>query len=271
MLPPSDTLPGAGDRPTPRLHGVRSFACYYGFGNLQALGHFDLLLLHPGAHTSDQLAFLRTRGARVLAYLSLGEQSGDVPDAPWHLRTAEGLRWENPAWGTVYVDTRDPAWTRWVVETQLPRLRASYDGVFLDTLDTAEQFPQLHQGTVALVLAIRRAWQDAVVIINRGFCVLDRVEPAIDGLVFEAFTSYCREGQYGNWTSRDLSFNAHLAARVNALRRSRGWPVFSLDYAAPNEATRAAYALGRARRFGFVPYVSTGSLNEVFCLPAERR
>ena len=47
-----------------------------------------------------------------------------------------------------------------------------YDGIFLDTIDTASAFPQTKEGMIRLVQALRTALPDAPIVLNQGFPLL---------------------------------------------------------------------------------------------------
>jgi endo-alpha-1,4-polygalactosaminidase (GH114 family) len=75
------------------------------------------------------------------------------------------------------------------------------------------------------------------------------------------------------WSDYDFAAKAYLrrddnaaqqrAAPLQSLRRQR-LAVFTLEYAAPNDAAWVEQLIGRSRTKGFVPYVSTIGLDRVF-------
>ncbi len=254
-----------------RLSDVRSYAVYYQYGNIEALRRFDLIILQPGAHSAADLASLRSGGAIVLAYLSVGEEPATSPAAEWHLRRADGGVARNPDWGTVYVDTRHPAWRHHLVHDRIPFIREAFDGLFLDTLDSVDRLPHLYQGTVGLVRAIRRAWDDAALVVNRGFSVLEAVCGCVDGVVFESFSTYGSSGGYHDWAGGALRYNETQAAGIHALQLRRPLAAFALDYASARDTRRVERAARRARRFGLLPYVTTADLGQIFFFPETVR
>ncbi len=245
-----------------RLGPVRSYACYYGAGQLAALARRSLVILQPGHYGPSDLAELRAAGTRALAYLSLGETASAGPETPWLLRDgANGLA-TNAEWGTHYIDMRSEAFAREQLEEVIPAvLGRGFDGLFLDGLDAQDRFPMLRDAAVALVRSIRGRLPDAVLVANRAFTILDRIVDSLDGVMFESFTSYCRAGRYYDWSDGDLAWSEERARALRTLCPSL--LVLALDYAHPDDRARIAASVGRARAHGFVPYVGTMALDRL--------
>lgn len=249
-----------------RLGPVRSYACYYGAGHLSELAQLSLAILQPGNYRPRELAELRAAGTRTIAYLSLGETSSVGRETAWLLRDAAQRPIRNPEWNTYYVDVRQEAFAREVLEAMIPSLLdAGFDGLFLDTLDVQDRFPELRAGFVALVKSIRARYPDAILVANRGFTILGEIAPALDGVMFESFTSYYRAGRYRDWSDADLAWSDETA---RALReRAPALVVLALDYALPEDHPRIDASVRRARAHGFVPYVGTVALDRLYYHP----
>jgi polysaccharide biosynthesis protein PelA len=251
------------------LQNLDSYAGYYGSGRLDELTKFPLVILQPDHYQPTEIEALRAKGTLTLSYLSLGEDNTLVEGAPWYMRTAAGDPRINPDWQTYYIDTRHPAWRQHVLSTRIPAILAQsrFDGLFLDTLDSQDLFPEIRGGTISLVHAIRAAYPNAILVANRGFTLLEQIAADLDGVMFESFSTYYRAGHYHNWDTLDRENNERLADWINRLRLTYPLTLFALDYALPHEKERIEYAVRRARVHGFIPYVTTANLSQLYYLP----
>jgi hypothetical protein len=248
---------------------VRTWVCYYGSADRTAeLARFDLAVLDPATPLPPRAP--DGRPIR-LGYLSLGEVDKKGP----HARLVKGRPFvigEDGFWESWKVDARSPEWQRLVLERLAPGvLAAGFDGLFLDTLDTAldleaeqpERFKGMGEALAGLVREIRRRWPGAYLCQNRGFAVLDRTARDIDFLLLEGLSStmnhdsaaYVRVADTGRaW----LTDQAESARRLNP-----GLVILSLDYAGPEDEALAQEALAFARKNRFVPYVGDYLLDAV--------
>jgi polysaccharide biosynthesis protein PelA len=243
------------------LTGVSTFACYYGPNRLAQIAAYDLVIVQAAHHAPAALAALRARGVRVAAYLSIGEAPAAEADPRWTLLDpATGASARNEQWDTVFVDCRSEAWRALLLDARIPQLlELGVDGLFLDTVDVQEAYPATRPGVEQLLGEIRDRFPASTLLINRGFGMLDTVRAIADGLVFESFTSYHDGAGYRAWAGQDLAWTAQMATRL--ARSLGGKPVFTVDYAAPEDAALRERAERRARAYGFVPFVGTRHLD----------
>lgn len=240
---------------------IDRFACYYGPDRLADLAAFDLLILQPGHYTLAEISHLQQAGCTCLAYLSLGELPEPEASPSWLLRHPEtGQKLVNPRWRTAYLDCRLPAWQDDVVLRQAPAILArGFAGLFLDTVDVQELFPATRPGVAHLIGRLRASFPAARLMVNRGFSLLPQIMPALDGVLFEAFTTHCQDGSYAAWAGPDLLWTEGKAAELRALCGDR--PILALDYAAPDDDSLRQLAQARAARHGFASFVSTRYLD----------
>jgi polysaccharide biosynthesis protein PelA len=252
-----------------RLHNIQSYACYYGAGQLDQLQRFSLVILQPENYGPSEIAGLRAHGTLNLGYLSLGESAVLVEGASWYLRDSAGCLIKNPDWNTYYIDVRDPAWLQHLLKTRIPAILeyGCFDGLFLDTLDSQDLFPEIRSGSIALVRAIHTAFPDAILVANRGFTILEHIAADLDGVVFECFSLYHRAGRYSTWNSPEREYNDRLAGWLQILGCTYPLAVFTLDYALPGDKASIEYAVGRAHAYGFLPYLTTANLDQLYYLP----
>ena len=187
------TIPERSTR-RPLLGAVSSFACYYGPGALARLADYDVAILQVAHYTPQALATLRAAGVRVAAYLSVGEVTAIEAESAgeaWLLRDpAQGTPVVNPRWGTLLVDCRSAAWQAYLIEVRIPALLGrGAEGLFLDTVDVPEAYPEVRSGLEALLTRLRARFPERPLLINRGFSILNTALTVADGFVFEAFTT----------------------------------------------------------------------------------
>ncbi|MEJ5308282.1 MAG: endo alpha-1,4 polygalactosaminidase [Anaerolineae bacterium] len=242
------------------LHPSR-FACYYGLDRLDRLAEYDLVIVQAELYTAADLKGLQERGTLPFGYLSLSEVADTETTAPWALREGKaGTVVRNPHWQTVLVDCRTPAWQRFVLDEQIPRLVAhGIYGLFLDTVDVDPRFAETWPGVAQLLRRIRWEHPELALLTNRGFSILDAVAETVDGVVFESFSTYYDEAGYAAWTGTDLQWTEQAAVRLQAVMGTR--PILALDYAPPDDQPLRLYAERRARAYGFIPFVGVGHLD----------
>lgn len=263
----------ATPRPRPQIH---SYACYYGSDRLEELAQFDLLVLQPNAYNPEDIAFLKSHGATVLAYISVGEDdelhrdSGTGPGgwAPWYLDQFTGPGFTKPGadktpdtnaeWGSYYVDPSHPRWRKHTKEKIRELKKSGYDGVFVDTAQiprnvfTIDTEKTIEKGMETLVRKLRTWWPSGYLLVNNGFEHLEEWKDTFDGLMLENFTEVSN-GKIDPEHSEDME---KISRHINHYRQTLGhpWDVFTLDYL-PNQKPLIAEALRRSQASGFLPAV----------------
>ncbi|GAA4017982.1 hypothetical protein GCM10022631_33490 [Deinococcus rubellus] len=247
----------AGSPLESRLSDIGSYSVYYGnkAADVQKLLNYDLAIVQPSTVNAAQIKMLRDNGTRVVAYMTIGELDRNNAAAP-----AVDPSWilgENKNWGSKFIDASQPGWQKIVADEAAKLKGQGFDGFFLDTLDTADLYPKIGPGLVKIVQDLRAAYPDVVIVQNRGFALLNQTAPSIDAVMFENFSSQYSFDQktYGS-VNGDPSF-------VEALSK-RGLKVLALDYAQPEQQDVITRDYQRAKSFGFVPYVSTITLDKVY-------
>lgn len=248
---------------------VTNLACYYGYGRLEELARYDLVVLQPFAYNPEDIAFLQSRGTRVLGYISVGEDdelkrdNGRGPGgyAPWYVDEFTGPGTQKPGpdgipdtnadWGSYYVDPSHPRWQRHLKE-RLKQMRKYYgfDGIFVDTVLIPQNvFTQpledkMQQGMKSLIQNLRRWWKSGYILLNNGWQDLESWKNLMDGLMIENFAEH-HQGEM-----------ERLARHIRHVRNSQGfrWDVFTLDYL-PRSSPMVSQARALSRSYGFVPVV----------------
>lgn len=233
---------------------------------------YDLAILDPDTH--PDLEPLKGH-VTLIAYVSLGEAETyrfyweTVKDRPWVLE-------ENPNWGgNHYVDIRSPEWQDLLVREVVPRIKAQgFDGLFLDTVDTAaflesrdaKRFAGSRQAMIQLVKRLHEAFPDLLLIPNNGFEVLEAIAPVVQGVVTESLCSM-PDFEAGGYRTSDPEDRGFREAALHKMMKRYGLAVFNIDYVAPGDLPMAHECVKDAHQNGFKPFVTQKDLDR---LPAFR-
>ncbi|MCJ7512121.1 MAG: endo alpha-1,4 polygalactosaminidase [Anaerolineales bacterium] len=242
-----------------RIKSVDDYIVYYGQGQADALSRFDLAIVQPETLSEAEIRQLRRRGTLVVAYLSIGEAE---PGRPWYTDGRVDPRWLlglNKNWGSYFVDANQPGWQRLMVSLTGDFIQKGFDGVFLDTVDTVDAYPQTRQGMIATIKGLRQAFPEALILQNRGFGLVPELASDLDGVMFEdVSTTYDFDKE--EYVNTD---NSDEITTMIELHEQTGLPVLALDYAPPDNPGMAFRAVEIARSHGFIPAVSTINLDEI--------
>lgn len=246
-----------------QLAAVERWAPVFGGFDPRLITGFDLAVVdavpQPDGYrdaTPEDVDLLHRRGMLVLAYLSVGtverwrHYAADVPSS-WTLAPVEG--WE----GERYVDARVRGWRDLMRREARALAAAGFDGLYLDNLDVAEEFPRTRSGVVALVRELRRAVPDMLLVAQNGLSVTGRIP--IDAIAHEDVFARWNGSAYVPTAAAETR---RLVRALHRLHERRGVPVFTLDYALPGSEL-AQEAVERSLAAGFHPTVSVLDLDQL--------
>ncbi|WP_201831078.1 endo alpha-1,4 polygalactosaminidase [Microvirga zambiensis] len=248
----------------------KSLMVYYG-DRYDTIPDDDSLLIIEDREAAEP--FVRRRiESTILGYVSIAEVHSGRPYYS-RLRSKGALGAPNPAWPDAYfVDVRSDAWRSLLLNEIIPAiLKNGYQGIFLDTLDSAEtlerQDPVKFKGMIAaaadLVRAIRSAFPSIIIMVNRGYAILPLIPGEFDYLLGESVRSTfnAKTGTYYRRTEQDIEWQR--ARMLEARDRDPSLQLFSLDYWDPKDRAGLAKLYAEARADGFVPYVATPDLMKI--------
>lgn len=242
-----------------------STAFFYGAAPpVAALAQFDRVVVE--AESLSDLAGLRSAGAEVFAYVSVGEAEG------WRASASalpEGLfLGANSAWRSRIADLSQPGWRHYLIEQRMAALwQGGYRGFFLDTLDSyqrvardADEARAQSRALVALIREISGRFPGARLLLNRGFAELPEIAPLAVGLVAESLFQGWNPatGQYQPVAESERRW---LLARLQEAHLRHGLPVTVIDYVPPEQPQLAHATARQIEALGFIPWVSTPGLD----------
>jgi len=216
---------------------------------------YDWVVLPPENETPESLEerrFYLKKHAKLLAYLPVGELRKEEGELFKELHIGKVERW-----GSKAVDFRSPAYREWLLKRARELVKRGFDGFFLDTLDTyrafapKEEWESYEKALEELIRELRRRFPEKLLVLNRGFEVLPKVEELVDAVVVESLFM----GLEGPVKEED---RAWLLERLKGLKV----PVIVVDYVPPEEQELRREVAEKIRSLGFIPYVADGSLSE---------
>lgn len=262
-------------RKTPELT-IRSWACNYNeFARPEELTKFDLVVVDADAH--PDLSLLKKNHTRVIGYLSLGEVGEyrwywpDIQNRPWVLH-------KNQHWDSHMIDVRSPEWQELILETIIPDiLKQGFDGLFLDTIDNAEylekyhaekKYPGAEAAMIKLIHAIRQRYPRTTLLANRGFSLLDAISVDVDAVVAESVFTRA-DLKKGEIYLRPAAEVEPVVEKLQRTARRCGVRILNLEYFSPARQKNIEKLISKARSHGFIPYVSTVSLDSTYTFTLE--
>ncbi len=244
----------------------KNWLCYYGNAiNPRIYNTFDLIVFDGYYH--PPLDFRTGTSPRILGYLSVGEIDGKGPY--WDLvKDMPFLIKENSRWGSWIVDVRDHAWQELLFETFIPSiLDHGFDGLFLDTFDSAltvQNFEGMDRALIDITKRIKATFPDTCIALNRGLTILPYLAHTIDYVVVEGLYSVYAGHDEGYIPVDNYAQNLLLTQIDEGLLENPGLPVLTLDYASQEQTKLIKGAVSFSKIRGFIPYVGTYKLDEVF-------
>ncbi len=264
---------GCETKTTPPRRGlkdIRNYVCYYGPDKVNEMSNFDAVILEARHHSKNDIAQLKNSGTLAIGYITIGEDDLFHKNADWYFdRDKDGKPDKNANWNSWYADARSTNWRAHVVhkKARAVLVEKECDGIFLDTIDTAQLYPESRDGMIQLIRELREAYPRAIILQNRGFDVISDTADMVDGLMYEAFSVHYNfnDKTYARLSDSNLRWSRQLAVNTLApLMKKTGLVVLALDYAEPGQKELIQFAYDRARHFGFVPYVATINLQKIF-------
>lgn len=139
------------------------------------------------------------------------------------------------------------------------------DGIFMDTIDDSDVYPQMGNLMAALVNNLK-ANTGTKLISNRGFTNLNNFIQSCVGVMFESWLTGWNEntGAYYQLTDADsLTFNNQVNAQLFNLRMKHTFDVYSLNYCNADASGNALrlYCAEEDRKKGYLSWTSTIDLN----------
>lgn len=251
---------------------IEDWLCYYGavFGP-DIYSRFDLVVLDGANH--PPLPYHIDNKPIILGYVNVGE--ADVKSPFWSFAEHKPfLAKRNEFWDSWIVDVRDPSWHNLLFENVIPSIiEQGFDGLFLDTFDSSlsllegkegEKFKGIENALAEITMRIKTEYPEILVAVNRGLPALPYIGKYIDFVVIEDLYSYYASHDKGYIKVDNTSQEILLDLVSRGLQANPDITVLTLDYASTEQIEMAKDAIRFSREKGFIPYVSTYKLDQIF-------
>lgn len=238
----------------------------------QNLAAFDLCVLDPAAEADLEPG--HSLGNRFLAYVSAVEaRPGSVNET---VAKAEGIPFagKNESWGTRLMDVAHPAWLAAMMgQVVRPAMVKGFDGIFLDTVDSAALLGKAIPGhekparaaIAALIREIKLKYPDKSIVVNRGFELLPDVRALVSGVLVESVYRTC-DPKTRAYAAVSAEGTAWVVERIRQVQQL-GLPVYAVDYVPAAEKQLAKATADKLAALGCVPFVTTIDLQGVALAP----
>ncbi|AEF96358.1 endo alpha-1,4 polygalactosaminidase [Methanotorris igneus] len=230
---------------------IDNFWVYYGSNNIEKLSRYDLVIIEPYNYKKEDIQKLKSLNPniKVIAYLSIGEVS---KDRPYFKECQKIIVGKNQNWNSYYINISSPIWQKIILNEVKKFKNMGFDGVFLDTVDSAIYTNQKKE-VIELIKKIRQENSNILIIQNRGFEVVDKTAPYIDGVLFEDFTTYYdfknKKAYY--WKGSDLNWINAQSEKLKNLKEKYNLVILTLDYV--NDIEMAKKCIEHAKKYNFIP------------------
>ncbi|NPA42110.1 MAG: polysaccharide deacetylase [Aquificae bacterium] len=206
--------------------------------------------------------FYLKRRAKLIGYISVGEIERYREYLSEIERFAIG---ENPMWNSLVADIRKEEYRRFLIEVVAKGIaERGFDGFLLDTLDSyrlvakEEEYPQFKKSLVEFIKALKEKYPDKLIILNRGFELLEEVHQIVDGVVVESlFRGLNEKREYVEVEREARKEVIKLAEKA----KKYGLPVIVIDYVPPENPKLALETAHRIKKLGFIPYIADKELS----------
>ena len=252
----SQSADAASDPILPRI-----YVSYHSTPSPADLAPFDWCILEPSAKVD--LVPGQRLGQTFLAYVSAveaGHGTLNEKEAEKHSVPVVG---RNDDWHSMLLDVEDDHWLPMMLDVVVPAaIGDRFDGVFIDTLDSAQRLPgysgRTKESLAALIRGIRERYPQKKIVINRGFELLPAVASMIDGVLVESVyrTFDAKTRAYRAVAEADTAW---LTQRIREVQ-AHGRPVFALDYVSPDEPELAMKTARQLEALGCSAFISTPDL-----------
>lgn len=235
---------------------------------------YDLVVFDATRH--PDFAALQPK-TTVLGYVSIGEVHNFDELLP-ELRAENAILAKNNVWDSYIVDVRNKTWRNYILKEKIPALvKAGFDGVMIDTVDSAiafetpdaPQYAGMYYSAATLIHDIRRNYPDLKIMINRGFALLDALDGDVDYVLAESVYAKIdpKTSRPSVWDESEQKPVVALLHR--AMKNNPQLKVYTLDYwdISDVQGINSIYQTQRSR--GFIPYVATPDLRSYHAEPMQ--
>lgn len=234
----------------------------------QDLQGIDLAIVDPDAISPKNYPSLKTK---FLGYVSVGE--AEVYRSYWpQIQGKDFIVEKNPVWKDAHlVDIRSQHWRKLLLNEIIPSvLQKGFQGVFLDTIDTAIyledkdpiQFKGSKKAMVKFVKTIKKKFPGILILPNNGLEILEEYGEIVHGVVVEdLYTQYDFSKKVSRETPNEIiEYKEKILDKFQSLHKK---PVFNILYEKSVNEPLAHKAIRRCLMKGYSWYLTTVDLTNL--------
>lgn len=253
------------------LSKVKSWVVFYEGEFPQGIPYFDLYILDSSNH--PDVIPLKQEGKKVVGYVSFGEvaKHNDYFKA---IENQKLLVDQNENWPDSYrVNIKEKAWHNFLIDIVIPKILAQgFEGVFIDTIDTADylenvkKIPGSLDGAKKLIESVRKHFPKMIIILNNGLSLIEGVGKDIDALLVEdVYTLYDFKKKKYQLTTEE--WTKERLVPIKRFQEKFKRPVLTLDYLDKNDKKGIKKIVIEAKKDNLLPYISDIHLKTIFFHP----
>ncbi|MBU0504941.1 MAG: endo alpha-1,4 polygalactosaminidase [bacterium] len=233
--------------------------------------NYDLYILDRNKH--PDLNTIKKHGGKTVGYVSFGEVN--IHDAHYkETKMRKLLVDKNPRWpDAIRVQIGHEKWHTIILNKVIPETIAKgFDGIFIDTIDTAQYLEEDKKmrgsiaGAIQLINKIRKKYPKLIMVMNNGLFILDQIGKHIDALVVEdVYTTY--NFKINKYQLAKKSWTQNRKTPLKAFYMKHKKPVLPLEYLKASDIKGMKKVTEQAKNDGFIPYISDIHLTKIFYHP----
>lgn len=255
----------------------KSAVVYYGDNPpYDLLGSFDISIVEPGHGNTNTLQFKRHK-EKFFAYVSIGEVEKNR--SYYSQIKKEWIIGENKLWESKLLNLANREYQEFLINHVIKDLmKEGYKNFFFDTVDSYhllslnEKMRNNYEDDIVLFLKkLKKKYPDIKLILNRGFEIIDRAYPYIDGVLFESLF-YGLDNKTLDYHKVSQKDREWLLTKVKNIK-SYDLIVIALDYLPPSQKEKAKDIAKEIKSLNIVPYIGDKHLHNIgtsFNKPARR-
>ncbi len=245
----------------------KSAVVYYGNNPpYELLGSFDISIVESGHIDSENILFKKYK-KKMFAYVSIGEVEKNRSYYP--MIKKEWVLGENGVWKSKILDVSNIEYQNFLINHVIKSLiEDGYKNFFFDTIDSYnilspnnEMKNRYELGIVTFLKKLKIKYPNIKIILNRGFEIIDKVHPYVNGVLFESL--FCgldnKTLAYKDISSQDREWLLEQVKKI----QSYNLFVIALDYLPKEEIEKAQETIQKIKNLNIIPYIGERDLQTI--------
>ncbi len=245
----------------------KSAVVYYGDNPpYEVLGSFDISIVESGHINSEDIGFQKYK-KKIFAYVSIGEVEKNR--SYYQDIKKEWILGENRLWQSKLVNLSNRDYQNFLIDHVIGSLiEDGYENFFFDTVDSYHLLSlngklknKYENDIVTFLKKLKTKYPNIKIILNRGFEIIDKVHPYINGVLFESL--FCGLDNK-TLAYRDIPKNDRewLLAKVEKIQ-SYNLFVIALDYLPQTQDKKAKDTIQKIKALNIIPYIAEKDLQSI--------